>query len=111
MAQSIHFDPKDSPLRRDVGWLGDVLGRLLRELAPEGVFETVESARLAAQKRRKGDTEAGAELERLLQFESLTIALEVVRAFSAYFGVVNMAEQVHRIRPSGKPCLQSAITN
>jgi phosphoenolpyruvate carboxylase len=98
MTSSIHFDPKDHPLRRDVGWLGDLLGRLLREVAPDGVFETVESARRAAQRRRKGDVEASAELERLLQFDSQETTLEVVRAFSAYFGVVNMAEQVHRLR-------------
>ncbi|MFT5830933.1 MAG: phosphoenolpyruvate carboxylase, partial [Bacteroidia bacterium] len=98
MTNSIHFDSKDQPLRRDVGWLGDLLGQLLRELAPEGVYETVESARLVAQRRRKGDVAAGAELERLLQFDSPAIAHEVVRAFSAYFGAINMAEQVHRMR-------------
>lgn len=34
---AIRFEPKDRPLRRDVGWLGALLGRLLRELAPPGV--------------------------------------------------------------------------
>ncbi|MDG2144662.1 MAG: phosphoenolpyruvate carboxylase [Planctomycetota bacterium] len=98
MTHPIHFDPKDHPLRRDVGWLGDLLGRLLRELAPEGVFDTVESARIAAQRRRTGDPAAATELAELLHLESPAMTLEVVRAFSAYFGVVNMAEQVHRLR-------------
>ncbi|MFT4647178.1 MAG: phosphoenolpyruvate carboxylase, partial [Glaciecola sp.] len=98
MKQTIRFHPKDRPLRRDVGRLGAVLGRLLRELAPPGVFETVESARLASRRRRKGEPAAGVELETILQSLPHAHALEVVRAFSAYFGAINMAEQVHRLR-------------
>ncbi|MDF1800937.1 MAG: phosphoenolpyruvate carboxylase [Planctomycetota bacterium] len=96
--EPVHFASKDRPLRRDVGWLGALLGQLLRELAPEGVYATVEAARLLARHRRKGDAEAGSELAALLQELSTDRALEVVRAFSAYFGVVNTAEQVHRMR-------------
>ncbi|QDU84654.1 Phosphoenolpyruvate carboxylase [Planctomycetes bacterium Pla163] len=98
MNQPVRFALKDRPLRRDVGRLGALLGRILRELAPPGVYETVETARLAARRRRKSDPVAGAELEATLGSLSPAIALEVVRAFSAYFGVVNMAEQVHRLR-------------
>lgn len=98
MKEPVRFQPKDRPLRRDVARLGTLLGTLLRELAPHGVYETVETARLAARQRRKGDEAAGAELERILKALSPSFALEVVRAFSAYFGVVNMAEQVHRLR-------------
>lgn len=94
----VHFDEKDRPLRREVGRLGALLGELLRELAPAGVFETVEAARLAARRRRRGDAAAGPQLEALLGALTPERALEVVRAFSAYFGVVNMAEQVHRLR-------------
>ncbi len=98
MTSSIHFPAKDRPLRRDVGRLGAVLGRLLRELAPPGVYETVEAARLASRRRRKGHHEAEAELEALLRPLPHGQTLEVVRAFSAYFGAINMAEQVHRLR-------------
>ncbi|MCA8979090.1 MAG: phosphoenolpyruvate carboxylase [Planctomycetes bacterium] len=96
--QPIRFDVKDRPLRRDVGRLGARLGHLLVELAPKGVFEAVEAARLASRRRRKGDPLAGAELESILHALPTSHALEVVRAFSAYFGVVNTAEQVHRLR-------------
>ena len=98
MGQAVHFPSKDRPLRRDVGRLGALLGRLLRELAPAGVYETVEAARLASRRRRKGDASAGGELEGILRALPPDRALEVVRGFSAYFGVVNMAEQVHRLR-------------
>ena len=97
-AGAIRFELKDRPLRRDVGRLGALLGNTLRELAPPGVYETVEAARLSARKRRKGDPDAEAALASRLAKLSHTEALEVVRAFSAYFGVVNMAEQVHRLR-------------
>ncbi len=97
-SEPVHFASKDHPLRRDVGWLGALLGELLRELAPAGLYETVEAARVAARHRRKGNPEAGPELASLLQELTAERALELVRAFGAYFGVVNAAEQVHRMR-------------
>ena len=97
-AGALRFAPKDRPLRRDVGRLGAQLGHLLRELAPAGVFERVESARIAARRRRKGRPGAERELTDILASCIPEDALEVVRAFSAYFGAVNMAEQVHRMR-------------
>ncbi len=97
-AERIRFDPKDRPLRRDVGRLGALLGHLLQELAPAGIFEAVEAARLASRRRRKGEAGAAAELAGLLDALEPARALELVRAFSAYFGAVNMAEQVHRLR-------------
>jgi phosphoenolpyruvate carboxylase len=97
-SEPVHFASKDHPLRRDVGWLGALLGELLRELAPAGLYETVEAARVAARHRRKGNPEAGPELASLLQELTAERALELVRAFGAYFGLVNAAEQVHRMR-------------
>ena len=94
----LRFAPKDRPLRRDVGRLGALLGELLRELAPAGVYETVERARLCARRRRRGVAGAEEELRGLLEALPTSEALELVRAFSAYFGAVNMAEQVHRLR-------------
>lgn len=96
--EPVFFAPKDRPLRADVGRLGALLGDLLKDLAPEGVYATVEAARLAARRRRKGDAGAADELSELLGALAPETALEVVRAFSAYFGVVNMAENVHRLR-------------
>ncbi|MEM9800145.1 MAG: phosphoenolpyruvate carboxylase [Planctomycetota bacterium] len=94
----IHFAPKDLPLRRDVGWLGQLLGRLLDELGPEGLFEIVETSRRLARRRRRGEPAAEERLVRLLEALEPDLAHEVVRSFSAYFGLVNTAERVHRIR-------------
>jgi phosphoenolpyruvate carboxylase len=88
----------DRRLAQDVGRLGARVGRVLRESAAPEVYAAVEAARLAARRRRAGDPAAGQELERDLQALSPTLAYELVRAFSAYFDVVNTAEQVHRLR-------------
>ena len=94
----VFFESKDLPLRRDVGWLGQLLGRLLQELGDEELFPAVEGARLLARRRRRGSEEAEAQLIKLLDGLDDDMSHEVVRAFSAYFGLVNMAERVHRIR-------------
>ncbi|HHQ48121.1 MAG TPA: phosphoenolpyruvate carboxylase [Acidobacteria bacterium] len=96
-------------LRRDVNMLGSLLGEVLREQGGELLFATVEGARLAARRRRKGDPPAAAELAEILEGLDAGRAAEVVRAFSAYFALVNMGERVHRIRrrraylKTGKP--------
>lgn len=95
---SVRFEPKDKPLRGDVGFLGALLGHLLRDLQGDALFEEVEGARLASRRRRKGQAGAEEELAARLDALSPDDAHEVVRAFSAYFGAINMAEQVHRLR-------------
>ncbi len=94
----ISFPEKDLPLRRDVGWLGRLLGKLLQELGDETLFPSVEVARKLSRRRRKGDAEASERLGAILAEMEPTQGFEFVRAFSAYFGLVNMAERVHRIR-------------
>jgi phosphoenolpyruvate carboxylase len=74
------------------------LGEVLREQGGEELFERVEASRLLARRRRAGDPLAESELAELLRGLPAALASEVVRAFSAYFGLVNLAEQVHRLR-------------
>jgi len=96
--RQVLFQPKDEPLRRDVGLLGDLVGSVLREQGGQGLFECVERARRAAIRRREGEGAAATELEEVLGGLEAAEAAEVVRAFSTYFQVVNLAERVHRIR-------------
>jgi phosphoenolpyruvate carboxylase len=96
--RDVLFPPKDEPLRQDVGLLGDLVGAVIREQAGEDVFDRVEGARHAAILRREGGGEGARELEALLGGLPALEAAEVVRAFSTYFQVVNLAERVHRIR-------------
>ena len=91
-------DRQVEDLRRDVSFLGALLGEVLREQGGDALFDTVESARLAARARRDGDEDADNRLHDLLTGLEARRAAEVARAFSAYFSLVNMAERVHRIR-------------
>jgi len=96
--KDIHFPPKDEPLRADVSTLGALVGDVIREQGGDELFERVESARKAAIRRREGGRDGEAQLERAVCGLEPGRAEELVRAFSAYFQVVNMAEKVHRIR-------------
>jgi phosphoenolpyruvate carboxylase len=58
----------------------------------------VERARHLAREHRKGSQDALGELRSVLSGLPATEARTLVRAFSAYFSLVNMAERVHRIR-------------
>ncbi|MEM7517855.1 MAG: phosphoenolpyruvate carboxylase, partial [Planctomycetota bacterium] len=98
MNDSLNFPPKERPLRDDVDWLGRLLGATLKDQGPSALYKTVERARLSARRRRNGEAGAEEELAATLHDLEPGLAMEVVRAFSSYFGLVNMAERVHRIR-------------
>ena len=79
----------DADLRADVRRLGDLLGQtLVRQEGPE-LLALVEQVRKAV---REGD---GVELLASLSLED---SVQLVRAFSTYFHLANVAEQVHRSR-------------
>jgi phosphoenolpyruvate carboxylase len=90
--------PEDAPLRADVRQLGNLVGEIIHEQRGEAFFATVEAVRQAAIGRRKGDPEADADLRQRLHALSAGDAGELVRAFATLFQVVNLAEEVHRIR-------------
>ncbi|MDP5052025.1 MAG: phosphoenolpyruvate carboxylase, partial [Candidatus Planktophila sp.] len=79
----------DAALRSDVRRLGDLLGQtLVRQEGPE-LLALVEEVRKAV---REG---SGAEILAQLSVED---SVQLVRAFSTYFHLANVAEQVHRAR-------------
>ncbi len=86
------FAPKDVPLRDDVRILGALVGDVIREQCGDQFFQRVEHARLAAI--------AGSEdeLRGLVTGLPARDAETLIRAFSTYFEVVNLAERIHRIR-------------
>ena len=93
-------EEKNRPLREDVRFLGDLLGTILKEQAGEGLFETEEELRRGFKALRA--CEGGPELrERLLAVVAglgTPDAARVMRAFTLYFQLVNLAEQHHRVR-------------
>lgn len=96
--QDITFEDKDQPLRHDVRVLGSMVGALLKEQGGDALFEFVETARQRAIRRREGNEKPGDDLAGLVKDLRLDLAIEVIRAFSTYFQMVNTAEKVHRIR-------------
>lgn len=97
-ARGADFPEKDHGLRDDVRLLGALVGDVIREQAGEAFFERVERVRKAAIDRREGDTAVREVLRDALAGLSARDARELVRAFSTYFQVVNLAERVHRVR-------------
>jgi phosphoenolpyruvate carboxylase len=95
--RTIEFRPEDTPLRDDVSMLGHMLGELLVEQNGVELFQHVEEARRAAITRRETESPI-TELEAALNDLGPAMSRGVVRAFSAYFTLTNLAEQVHRIR-------------
>lgn len=94
---SIEFATPDLPLRDDVRRLGALVGDLLVEQVSQALFEDVEGVRTRAISRRENQAPLS-DLAQGLAGRSPQQAETMVRAFSTYFQVVNIAERVHRIR-------------
>ena len=90
---------KDLPLKDDIRLLGRLLGDVLREQEGATVFAVVEAIRQTAVRfRRDADTDAGANLDKLLKKLSLEETISVVRAFSYFSHLANIAEDQHHNR-------------
>ncbi len=90
---------KDAPLRNDIRRLGDLLGETLKQLGGKKLFDVEEQVRaLCKQLRAKHSPATERRLKRLLHGLSVDESIGVIRAFSVYFQLVNIAEQHHRIR-------------
>ena len=85
-------------LRKDVSYLGRVLGDTLLEQEGERLFDIEEMIRALSKDRRNGERDAEERLERVVQALDVDLAERVTRAFTHYFQLVNLAEQHHRTR-------------
>jgi phosphoenolpyruvate carboxylase len=79
----------DASLRSDVRQLGDLLGQTLVRQEGSELFDLVEQVRKSV---REGSG------EEILANLSVEDSVQLVRAFSTYFHLANVAEQVHRAR-------------
>ncbi len=90
---------KDAPLKEDIRLLGRLLGDVLRDQEGDAVFDTVETIRQTAVRfRRDDDPAAGVELTDLLHKLSRNQTISVVRAFSYFSHLANIAEDQHHVR-------------
>ena len=103
----------DALLRSDVRRLGDLLGQsLVRQEGPE-LLDLVERVRKAVRDNSSSTADNGEDA--ILSQITDDQAVDLVRAFSTYFHLANVAEQVHRsrvlaeARRDGKSWLSQAI--
>jgi phosphoenolpyruvate carboxylase len=90
---------KSEALHEDIRFLGRILGDVVREQAGPEIFEIVETVRrLAVQFRSGTDAGAGPRMVRLLNRLTPVQTNSVVRAFSYFSHLANIAEDQHQIR-------------
>lgn len=90
---------KDAPLRDDIRLLGRLLGDAVREQNGEATFEIVEMIRQTSVRFHRDDDEpAKQELQELLNRLDPKETVDVVRAFSLFSHLANIAEDLHHTR-------------
>ncbi|PTR27661.1 phosphoenolpyruvate carboxylase type 1 [Rhodococcus sp. OK519] len=85
------------PLREDIRLLGGILGDIVREQAGEDVFDLVERARVESFRVRRSEIDR-ADLAEMFATIDTADAIPVIRAFSHFALLANVAEDVHRER-------------
>jgi phosphoenolpyruvate carboxylase len=89
---------RDDTLRADIRRLGNQLGEALIRQHGEDLLMLVEKVRsLGKSARRGGSADAALELHALLAELEIDDVIPLVRAFTTYFYLANVAEQVHRM--------------
>jgi len=90
---------KNRPLVEDIRLLGRILGEVIREQEGKDAYELVEKVRqLSVAYRLKRDENAGKSLDRLLKNLSADQTVSVIRAFSYFSHLANIAEDRHHVR-------------
>ncbi|MBK6385644.1 MAG: phosphoenolpyruvate carboxylase [Rhodoferax sp.] len=89
----------ERPLVEDIRFLGRILGDVIREQEGDDAFELIESIRkLSVAFRRDADHEADKALKKLLKGLSGDQTVSVIRAFTYFSHLANLAEDRHHIR-------------
>ena len=89
----------DRPLVEDIRLLGRILGDVIREQEGVAAFELVERIRkLSVAFRRDADAQADKALKSLLKSLSAGQTVSVIRAFTYFSHLANLAEDRHQIR-------------
>ena len=92
-------DAEDARLRTDIRLLGRILGDTVRDQEGADVFDLVERIRQTSIRfHRDDDQPARRELELILDSMSISQTLRIVRAFSYFSHLANIAEDQNNIR-------------
>ncbi|KXW63654.1 phosphoenolpyruvate carboxylase [Mycolicibacterium phlei DSM 43070] len=85
------------PMREDIRLLGALLGDTVREQNGEEVFDLVERARVESFRVRRSEIDR-ADLARMFDGIDVHQAIPVIRAFTHFALLANVAEDIHRER-------------
>ena len=85
------------PMREDIRLLGAILGETVREQNGAQVFDLVERARVESFRVRRSEIDR-AQLAQLFSGIDIHQAIPVIRAFSHFALLANVAEDIHRER-------------
>lgn len=87
-------------LSADVDFLATALGDVVREQEGDRLFQLVERVRGLTKRLREEPADLGAQhqFDAILSQVSTGDAEKLVRAFTVYFQLVNLAEEIHRVR-------------
>src|SRR5215472_784454 len=102
------------PMRADIRLLGTILGDTVREQNGHEVFDLVERARVESFRVRRSEIDR-AELARMFDGIDTHHAVPVIRAFTHFALLANVAEDIHRERrravhvASGEPPQNSTL--
>ena len=88
----------DAPLRANVRLLGEILGAVIAEQEGEAILRLEERIRLLARLGRRGDEGSSRALAETIAGLDVETQAVVLRAFTMYFHLANIAEQHHRVR-------------
>jgi phosphoenolpyruvate carboxylase len=90
---------KDWELIQNIRLLGRILGDVIREQDGEDAFELVERIRIQSVAfRRNSDPAAGSDIAKLLKSLSGDQAVQVIRAFTYFSHLINLAEDQHHLQ-------------
>jgi phosphoenolpyruvate carboxylase len=93
---------QEMPLIDDIRLLGQVLGDTIREQEGEETFALIETIRkLSIAFERHADPKTGQQLDTVLHGLTAGQAMAVLRAFTYFSHLANLAEDRHYIRPGG----------
>jgi phosphoenolpyruvate carboxylase len=89
---------REAPLRANVRLLGEILGTVIAEQEGDEVLRLEERIRLLARLGRRGDEGSSRALAETIASLDVATQAVVLRAFTMYFHLANIAEQHHRVR-------------
>lgn len=99
MKKQLPIDVREEPLLEDIRLLGKILGDIVREQEGKAVYGLIEQIRkLSVSFHREANQKANQELTKLLKGLSGESAMKVLRAFTYFSHLANLAEDRHHIR-------------